>query len=37
MKEHVKVVVHFIDDTIVKGYVNNFNKKMVGRIGKEDF
>ena len=25
MKEHVKVVVHFIDDIIVKGYVNNFN------------
>ena len=24
-KEHVKVVVHFIDDIIVKGYVNNFN------------
>ena len=25
MKEHVKVVVHFIDDILVKGYVNDFN------------
>ena len=25
MKEHIKVVVHFIDDIIVKGYVNDFN------------
>ena len=25
LKEHVKVVVHFIDDIIVKGFVNNFN------------
>jgi hypothetical protein len=25
IKEHVKVVVHFIDDILVKGYVNDFN------------
>jgi hypothetical protein len=25
IKEHVKAVVHFIDDIIVKGYVTNFN------------
>jgi hypothetical protein len=25
VKEHVKVVVHFIDDILVKGYVNDFN------------
>ena len=25
MKEHVKVVVHFIDDIVTKGYVNDFN------------
>jgi hypothetical protein len=37
MKEYVKVVVHFIDDILAKGYVKEFNAKRTSFQLYEDF